>query len=72
MTVGRKESVNPQFVMHMGGALTGHSVDGAVALKIGVSVQESTAFDGGSHGVDEGVKVANDFIVLKHGQVVAQ
>ena len=34
MAVGRKESVDPQFVMHLGGALTGHGVDGAVALKI--------------------------------------
>ena len=72
MAVGRKESVDPQFVMHLGGALTGHGVDGAVALKIGVSIQESTTFDRGSHGVDEGVEVANDFIVLKHGQAVAQ
>ena len=71
MAVGREESVDPQFVMHLVGALTGHSVDGAVALKIGVSIQESTTFDRGAHGVDEGMEVPNDFVVLKHGQVVA-
>ena len=72
MAVGRKESVDPQFVMNLGGALTGHGVDGAVALKVGLSVDQGTAFDGGAHGVDEGVEVANEFIVLKHGQAVAQ
>jgi hypothetical protein len=72
MTVGWEESMDPQFVMNLGAALTGHGVDGTVALKIGVSIQESTTFDRGSHGVDEGVEVANDFVVLKHGQAVAQ
>ena len=67
VAVGRKESVNPQFVMNLGGALTGHGVDGAVALKVGLSVEQGTAFDGGAHGVDEGVEVANEFVVLKHG-----
>jgi hypothetical protein len=71
MTVGWEESMDPQFVMNLGGALTGHGVDGAVALKIGVSVHKSTAFDRGSHGVDEGVEVTNDFIVFKHGQIVS-
>ena len=72
VAVGRKESVDPQFVMNLGGALTGHGVDGAVALKVGLSVDQGTAFNGGAHGVDEGVEVANEFVVLKHGQVVAQ
>ena len=53
VAVGRKESVDPQFVMNLGGALTGHGVDGAVALKVGLSVEQSTAFNGGAHGVDE-------------------
>ena len=64
--------MDPQFVMNLGGALTGHGVDGAVALKVGLSVEQGTAFDGGAHGVDEGVEVANEFVVLKHGQAVAQ
>ena len=64
--------MDPQFVMDLGGALTGHGVHGAVALKVGLSVEQGTAFDGGAHGVDEGVEVANEFVVLKHGQAVAQ
>ena len=72
MAVGRKESVDPQFVMNLGGALTGHGVHGAVALKVGLSVDQGAAFNRGAHGVDEGVEVANEFVVLKHGQAVAQ
>ena len=44
--------------MNLGGALTGHGVDGAVPLKVGLSVEQGTAFDEGAHGVDEGVEVA--------------
>ena len=72
VAVGRKESVDPQFVMNLAGALTWHGVDGAVALKVGLSVEQGTAFHRGAHGVDESVEVANEFIVLKHGQAVAQ
>ena len=72
MAVGRKESMDPQFVMNLAGALTGHGVDSAVSLKVGLSVEQSTAFDGGAHGVDESVEVANEFIVLEYGQAVAQ
>ena len=72
VAVGRKESVDPQFVMNLAGALTRHGVDGAVALEVGLSVEQGTAFHRGAHGVDESVEVANEFIVLKHGQAVAQ
>ena len=72
VAVGRKESVDPQFVMNLAGALTWHGVDGAVSLKVGLSVEQGTAFHRGAHGVDESVEVANEFIVLKHGQAVAQ
>ena len=42
--------MDPQFVMNLGGALTGYGVHGAVPLKVGLSVDQGTAFNGGAWG----------------------
>jgi hypothetical protein len=72
VTVGGQESVHPQFVVNLMGSTTRHGVDGVDSLQVGISVHQGTAIGRGSHGVDEFVEVANQFVVVVDADVLAQ
>ena len=72
MVVGGQESVNPQFIMDFSGSLAGNGVHAAVACHIRGAVEQGSALNGSSHGVEQVVGVANQFLVLVHVDVSTQ